>query len=69
MNIEQKLKMALGFADMSMSELARRIGTTPQNFHFKVKRNTLTLEDLTKIAEVLGAEWIAKFRFPDGTEI
>ena len=69
MNIEQKLRAALGFAGMSQSELARRIGTTPQNFYFKVKRNTLTLEDLTKIAEVLGAEWVAHFQFPDGTKI
>lgn len=66
MNIEQKIKMALGYANISQSELARRLGYTPQNFNQKIKRNTLTFEDMAKIADVLGAEWVAEFRFEDG---
>ena len=69
MNIEQKIKMALGYANISQAELARRLGTTPQNLHYKIKRNTLTFEDMAKIADVLGAEWVAEFRFEDGTRI
>lgn len=69
MNIEQKIKMALGYANISQSELARRLGYTPQNFNQKIKRNTLTFEDMAKIADVLGAEWVAEFHFKDGTII
>lgn len=69
MNIEQKINMALSFKGISQAELARKIGTTPSNLNQKVKRNTLTKEDLEKIAEALGGEWIAEFRFPDGTKI
>lgn len=69
MNMEQKIKAALAIAGISQSELARRLGTSPQNFNIKLKRNTLTFEDLQKIAAVLGADWCAVFRFPDGTEI
>lgn len=69
MNIEQKIKMALGYANISQSELARRLGYTPQNFNQKIKRNTLTFEDMAKIADVLGAEWVAEFHFEDGTII
>lgn len=69
MTTEQKIKAALAVAGISQSELARRLGTTPQNFNQKIKRNTLTIEDFEKIAEVIGADWVAEFCFPDGTRI
>ncbi len=69
MTIAQKLSMALSYKGISQAELARRIGTTPSNLNQKVKRNTLTKEELEKIAETLGAVWKAEFEFPDGTII
>ncbi len=69
MNTEQKIKAALAIAGISQSELARRLGTSPQNLNQKVKRDALSLEDFAKIAEAIGADWCAVFRFPDGTEI
>lgn len=69
MTIEQKLSMALSYKGISQSELARRINTTPQNLNQKVKRNTLTKEELEQIAQVLGGIWRAEFEFPDGTKI
>ena len=69
MTIEQKLSMALSYKGISQAELARRIGTTPSNLNQKVKRNTLTKEELEQIAEVLGGTWRAEFVFDDGTVI
>lgn len=69
MTIEQKIKMALSYAGVSQSELARRIGTTPQNFHQKLKRNSLSKEEMDQIALALGGSWRAEFVFPDGTTI
>lgn len=69
MTTAQKLSMALSYKGISQAELARRIGTTPSNLNQKVKRNTLTKEELEKIAEVLGSTWRAEFNFPDGTVI
>lgn len=69
MNTEQKIKAALAIAGISQSELARRLGETPQNFNTKIKRNTLKPDDMAKIAEAIGAEWVAVFEFPDGTRI
>ena len=69
MTTAQKLSMALSYKGISQAELARRIGTTPSNPNQKVKRNTLTKEELEKIAEVLGGTWRAEFNFPDGTVI
>lgn len=69
MTIEQKIKMALSFSGISQAELARRIGTTPSNFNQKVKRNTLTKEELEQIADAIGADFRLCFVFADGTEI
>jgi transcriptional regulator with XRE-family HTH domain len=69
MTIEQKINMALSFKGISQSELARKIGTTPQNLNKKVKRNTLTKEELESIANALGAVYTVAFEFPDGTKI
>ena len=69
MTIEQKIKMALSYVGMSQSELARKIGTTPQNFNQKLKRNSLTKEEMEQIAAVMGSSWRAEFVFADGTVI
>lgn len=69
MTIEQKLNMALSYKGISQAELARMIGTTPSNLNQKVKRNTLTKEDMEKIAVALGGKWRAEFVFEDGTVI
>ena len=69
MTTEKMLKMALSYCGMSQAELARKLGTTPSNLNQKVKRNTLTREDLEIIATVIGAEFVCHFRFEDGTEI
>ncbi len=69
MTIEQKLKMALAYKGISQAELARQIETTPSNLSQKIKRNTLTKEELEQIAKVLGGVWRAEFVFADGTVI
>ncbi len=69
MTIAQKLSMALSYKGISQAELARRLNTTPSNLNQKVKRNTLTKEELEQIAIILGGQWRAEFIFEDGTVI
>ncbi len=69
MTIEQKIKMALSYSGMSQAELARRIGKTPSNLNQKVKRNTITKEEMEEIAAAIGGTWRAEFVFDDGTVI
>lgn len=69
MTIEQKVKMALSYSGVSQAELARRMGTTPSNLNQKVKRNTLTKEEMEQIAAALGCRWRAEFVYEDGTTI
>ncbi|MCW8487069.1 helix-turn-helix domain-containing protein, partial [Streptococcus macedonicus] len=51
------------------SELARRIGQTPQNFNKKLKRETVTLDELKAIADVLEVRFVQAFVLPDGNVI
>lgn len=69
MELERKIKMALAHEDMSQAELARRVGTTPANFNHRLKNVTFKIEDLEKIAAVLGAKFTYTFDFEDGTKI
>lgn len=52
--------------NVSMSELARRINQTPQNFSAKLKRNTITQSELLQIAQVLGVKYEQYFLLEDG---
>ena len=69
MTIAQKINMALAYKGISKAELARSLGTTPQNLGKKIQRNSLTKEELEQIAEILGADFRLEFVFPDGTVI
>lgn len=55
--------------NISLAELSRRIGQTPQNFNKKLKRGTVNTEEMVKIADVLGITFEQRFIIEDGSEI
>lgn len=55
--------------NISMSELAIRIGQSPQNFSAKLKRGTITDIDLVKIADILNILYEQSFILPNGKKI
>jgi transcriptional regulator with XRE-family HTH domain len=55
--------------NISVSELARRIGQTPQNFNKKLKRETVTLDELKAIANVLCVKFEQAFILPGGNDL
>ena len=55
--------------NISLSELARRIGQTPQNFNKKLLQNTVSDEELTEILVELKVLYEQKFEFSDGSVI
>lgn len=55
--------------DISLAELCRRIGQTPQNFNKKLQRGTVSFEEMVKIAEVLDVGYKQMFVLPDGEKI
>ena len=69
MENETIISMALAYRHISQAELARKLNTTPSNLNQKIKRNTLTNEDMTQIATALGARWEVRMVFDDGIVI
>lgn len=55
--------------NISIAELCRRIGQTPQNFNKKLKRGTVDVEEMIEIANVLGIIFVQSFMLPDGEKI
>lgn len=69
MTQEQKIKMVLAYCGATQADLAAGLKTTPQNLNQKIKKGTLTNEDMDNIAAVLGVRWRAEFVLPDGRTI
>ncbi|MBN3368747.1 XRE family transcriptional regulator [Clostridium botulinum] len=55
--------------NISQAELCRRIGQTPQNFNKKLKRGTVSSEEMMAIAEALGVGYEQAFVLPGGSTI
>ena len=54
--------------NLSESELARRMGISPQNLHNKMKRDNFTETDLKEIADALGLRLDIAFIDPETNE-
>ncbi len=54
---------------ISLAELARMIGQSPQNFNKKLKRDTLSTEELINIGVALNAEFEQFFILESGEKI
>lgn len=55
--------------NISLAELSRRIGQTPQNLNKKLKRDTLSVDELKQIADAVGVDFDLGFVLPDGSKI
>lgn len=57
MTTSEQIRVLCVRSGVSLSELARRINQTPQNFSVKLKRNTVTQDELNQIAIIYGFEF------------
>lgn len=55
--------------NISLAELSRRIGQTPQNFNKKLKRGTVSFDEMMEIAEAVGVGYEQAVVLPDGSKI
>lgn len=55
--------------NISIAELSRRIGQTPQNFNKKLKRGTVSSEEMMAIADAMGVGYEQVFLLEDGEKI
>lgn len=52
--------------NVSVAELARRIGQSRQNLYKKLQRDTLTIDGIKQIADALGVKFEQSFTLPGG---
>lgn len=64
--IDEQIRSAMLHAGINITELARQFGTSQPNMSKRLKVGKFTKEELKKIADILGCEYILEFKFPDG---
>jgi len=69
MTISEEIKVLCVRSNISMAELARRIGITPQSLNGKMKRESFTISELDVIADAVGATFERKFILYNGEEV
>lgn len=69
MTTSEQIRVLCVRTGVSLSELARRINQTPQNFNAKLKRNTVTQEELNEIASVLDVTYEQYFVLANGEQV
>lgn len=69
MTISEQIKVLCVRTNVSQAELARRLGTTPQNFNAKLRRESFTIDELENIAQVVGVEFKHNFLLNNGDTV
>ena len=69
MTTSEQIRVLCVRTDVSLSELARRISQSPQNFNAKLKRNTITQDEINRIADTLGVTYEHYFVLANGEQV
>ena len=69
MNVSEKIRVLAATNNISIAEIARRLNTSPQSFNGKLRRESFTIKDLEKIADVVGVELEYNFKFKNGKKV
>lgn len=69
MTISEQIKVLCVRQNISLAELARRLGKSPQSLNSKMKRGSFTVEELEEIAKVSGTTFERKFILTDGEKV
>lgn len=69
MSISEQIRILCVRTNISMAELARRIGLSPQSFSARMKRESFTISELDVIADAVGATFSRKFILYNGEEV
>lgn len=69
MTISEQIKVLCVRTNVSVAELARRIGKSPQTFNAKMKRESFTVRELEIIANAVDAKFTRSFELSTGDKI
>ena len=65
----EKIKILVDRRNITITELAKRLGTSRQNLTNKFARDNFSAQELMHIADVLDCEFIGQFKMKDTGEI
>ncbi len=69
MKISEQIKVLCVRMNISVAELARRTGQSPQNFSSKMKRESFSMDELDRISEAVGVTFERSFILPNGDKV
>ncbi len=69
MTISEQIKVLCVRNNISVAELARRVGKSPQNFNSKLKRESFNIAELEQIAEAVEAKFERNFILTNGERV
>lgn len=67
--VRDQVKAACDVAGITVTELGRRMGMSQQTFSSRLKVGKFSKDEYNQMAEMLGAKFVFRFEFPDGTRI
>lgn len=65
MDAEKVIKAAAALQDVSISEVAERLGTSQQNFAKRLKHGKFSIDEWERIAAALGLKFSLSFTNPE----
>lgn len=69
MSVSEQIKILCVKLNISVSELARKNGSSPQAFSQKMKREGFTPNELKELAASAGCQYETSFILPDGDRV
>lgn len=69
MAVSEQMKILCVKLGISVSELGRLVGKSPQAFTQKMKRESFTVDELKEIAKVVGCSYEGSFTLPNGDKV
>lgn len=69
MAMTEKIKILLVKKNLSVVDLAKRLGTSPTNLYNKLKRDNFSERELVDIADKLGCRYEGSFILENGEKI
>lgn len=67
--VREQIKAACDVAGISATELGIKMGMSQQTFSSRLKVGKFSKSEYEQMAKILGAKFVFRFEFPDGTRI
>lgn len=69
LTVGEKIKIILGRQNLTLSDLALKIGTSRQNLTNKFSRDNFSEKEIKEIAQILNCGYDNIFTLPDGSKL